>query len=1394
MQRPRFEGLEFTDANIVDFEERLGRIYGSEVHRLHVFSFGGLIDLIAEGLSGRMLMGHMDAQGQRSYSSNWVGVGVVLAGESLFWKGISFKVDFLSYAPSYTAIRDQMLRLCHRLIVCHIVRRSQAPEKVTVNDLFYLGGMDVGSVNIPYLLARTSLEKKLTTLVKYRSSGILSLELMLPRSLKKNIKCFNAAGEEFSAAKEKLMLLADLEDKSLDDLLNSLKIYETEVKHSSSTSTKSHNLAFVSSSQTDSTTDLVSVVVPISTVGSKLPAYPLPNVDSLSNAVIYAFFASQSSSPQLDNKDLKQIDVDELEKIDLRWRMAMLTIRLEGRVILVENVDLPRIKEGLVQLNPREGLSLLRPLPPMPCWPPSNLYDRFVSSGGYHVVPPPYTRTFMPPKPDLVFHTAPSDETKHLAFNVQVSPTKTEQAVSNLSGPIIEDWISNSKEDSQTQAPKVVPSFAQSTEHVKSPRHPDQPLQATIPASTTVPYASLSPSKSHTYMVPTGVLPQSQSVLEDWIFDSEEDSQTQAPKVVPSFAQSTEYVKSPRHPNQPLQATIPAVTTVPYASLSPSKSHTYMVPTGVLPQSQSVLTNAARPVSAALLKLTMTRPKHAYRVVTKSKSPIRRYLPRSPSLQNRNSPPRVTAAQALVVSVAPGNPKGGKITGKGKIKTEDYLQRFLKMIIPMFLVRKENNTEPLAEAVHTACYVQNRVLVTKPHNKTPYELLHGRSPSIGFMRPFGCHVTILNTLDHLGKFQGKVDEGFLVGYSVCSKAFRVFNSKNRIVQETLHVNFLENKPNVVGTCPTWLFDIDSLSGTMNYHPVFVENQPISSAGFQDTFDVEKAGEEVTQTYVLFPAWSAGSTNPQNNDKDALVDGKDHGVDIQKSVSADIYSTSSSAQIRKQADKTRREDKGKSPVESFTRYRDLNAEFEECSNNSSDGVNVASSSVSTARHNFINSTNNFSVADMPTLEDFTYSDDEDVVGTEADINNLESSIQRAIGTKWVYRNKKDERGIVIRNKARLVAQGHTQEEGIDYEEVFAPVARIEAIRLFLAYASFMGFLVYQMDVKSAFLYGTIKEEVYVCQPLWFEDHDHHDKVYKVVKALYGLRQAPRAWYETLATYLLENGFQRGTIDQTLFIKKQQGDILLVKQKKDGIFISQDKYVAEILRKFRLTEGKSASTPIDADKPLLKDPNGEDVDVHTYRSMIGSLMEYKNCLVQKQTALSKDILNPLMADNLPKIVCQWKFLIHTILKSMSAKRTSWNEFSSAMASAVICLSTGRKFNFSKYIFDSLVRNVDSSSKFYMYLRFVKLIIQNKIGDLSTHATKYISPALTQNVFANMRRIGKGFSGVEIPLFEGILAIRENVGADIEEERVPDNTSVAAAQELLLLLLQRMFLLLS
>nr|GEW42552.1 DNA-directed DNA polymerase [Tanacetum cinerariifolium] len=748
-----------------------------------------------------------------------------------------------------------------------------------------------------------------------------------------------------------------------------------------------------------------------------------------------------------------------------------------------------------------------------------------------------------------------------------------------------------------------------------------------------------------------------------------------------------------------------------------------------------------------------------------------------------------------------------------------------------------------------------KVLVTKPHNKTPYELLLGKIPSIGFMRPFGCPVTILNTLDPLGKYDRKADEGFLVGYSISRSG------------------------------PTWLFDIDTLTKSMNYQPVIAGNQPNSSVGIQEHFDADIAGEGNVQQCVLFPLWSFGSKDPLNTDADTTFE-------VKKPESVVHVSPSSSAKTKKHDDKTNKEAKGKSRVEFSTRVRNMSEEFEDFSNNSTNEVNAASTPVLVVGQNLTNSSNTFSAAgpyntavsptlrkssyvdpsqypddpNMPALEDITYLDDEEDVGAEADFSNLETNII---------------------------------EEGIDYEEVFAPVARIESIRLFLAYASFMGFMVYQMDVKNAFLYRTIEEEVYVCQPLGFEDPDYPDKVYKVVITLYGLHQAPRAWSMLMTSFfgstnkdlckafekLMKDKFQMSSMGElTLFLGLQ------VEQKQDGIFISQDKYVAEILRKFGLADEKSASTPIDTEKPLLKDPDGEDADVHTYRLMIGLLMyltssrpdimfaicacacfqvtpkasnlhevkrifrylkgkphlglwhpkdspfnlvaysdndyarasldrkfttegcQFLGCrLISWQcknqtvvatssteakliiTAVSSKLLlfgltidairlmllghkekviiiedtvrQALHLDNAKSIECfpneeifaelarmgyekpstkltfykaflltQWKFLIHTILQCMSAKRTSWNEFSSSMASAVICLATGKKFNFSKYIFNTLVRNMDSTSKFYM--------------------------------------VGNGFSRVDTPLFEGMM-VTQQVNDDVADD-IADNVA--------------------
>ncbi|GJU15748.1 putative ribonuclease H-like domain-containing protein [Tanacetum coccineum] len=573
-----------------------------------------------------------------------------------------------------------------------------------------------------------------------------------------------------------------------------------------------------------------------------------------------------------------------------------------------------------------------------------------------------------------------------------------------------------------------------------------------------------------------------------------------------------------------------------------------------------------------------------------------------------------------------------------------------------------------AEAVSTACYVQNRVLIVKPHNKTPYELFRGFKSS-GFMKPFGCHVTILNTLDNLGKFDEKSDEGFFVGYSLSSKAFRVYNIRTRKVQENLHIGFLENKPMIEGNGPKWLFDLDSLTQSMNYVPVVAGKFSNDFAGIQGVFESSTSSQQ-DQDWIVMPIWKDasyfGDASPRTVD-DAQIEDKD--------------------ELHDEDDATEESHDGSSLKENGTADQQVNTARPD--------INTGSREVSTALPEVNTATPEDLVGPSPASEDSHVEDQEIELGNipqsyavpttphtrihkdhliEHVIGDVQSSIQtRRMKTSYsekgflsaIYEGKthqdlhtclfvcflsqeepkrvsqvleilhgnwykggmkprKDERGIVIRNKARLVAQGHTQEEGIDYDEVFAPVARIEAIRLFLAYASYMGFMVYQMDVKSAFLYGQIEEEVYVCQPPGFEDPDHPDKVYKVVKALYGLHQAPRAWYDTLANYLLCNGFQRGKIDQTLFIKRHKGHILLVQIYVDDIIfgstkkelcdefekLMKDKFqmssMGELTFFLGLQNVKAASTLTDLEKPLVQDGDAADVDEHLYRSMIGSLM--------------------------------------------------------------------------------------------------------------------------------------------------------------------------------------------
>nr|GEU81435.1 putative ribonuclease H-like domain-containing protein [Tanacetum cinerariifolium] len=1133
---------------------------------------------------------------------------------------------------------------------------------------------------------------------------------------------------------------ADLEEQSLDDLFNSLKIYEVKVKFYFSTSITIQNLAFVSSSNTNSTTESVSATASVSAVCAKIYVSSLPNVDSLSNA---GHFPTECRSPKDSRRngaaEPQRRTVPSYQEDEEPTNFALMAFSSSSSS---SDNEVPSCSKACSKAY-------------------AQLYSQYDK----------LTVDFRKSQFDVI------------SYQTGLKSVEARLLVYKQNESVFEENIKLLNIEVQLRDTALV-TLRQKLEKAKQERddlklkHSVQPVETSIPAATPKP-ASLNSASSG----------KRRNKKACFVYKS-----------VDYLIKDCDY-----HAKKMDQPT--------------PRNYAHRV----LTQSKPVSITAIRPVSAAMPKIKAPVVRAAQGMQGKWGNPQhalkdKRVIDNGCSRHMTGNMSYLSNFEELNGGYVAfrGNPNGDKISGKGKIKTgkldfnDVYFVKDLKFNLfsvsqmcekknsvlftvteclilsldfklpdesqVLLRVPRENNmynvnlknmvpfgnlTYLFAKAtidesnlwhrrlghinfktinklvkgniykgLPTKVFENDNTCVackkgkqhrasckTKPvssvdqplyrlHmdlfgpifvkslNKKSYCLIvtddYSRTPSIGFMRPFGCPMAFLNTLDPLGKFERNVDEGFLVGYS----------------------------PNVACSGPTWLFDIYSLTRTMNYQPITTGNQTNPSIGFQDKFGAEKVGEDVDQQYVLFCVWSSGSTNPQKYDGDAAFDGKEHDFDAKKPNFGVNVSPS--------------------------RYRDLSAEFKDCSDNNSNEVNAAGSIVLTVGQNSLNSTNTFSVAgpsnaaarptykkssfidasqlpddpDMPELKDITYYDYEDDVGEEADFNNLETSItkdwvlvdfphrKRSIGTKWVYRNKKDERGIVIRNKERLVAQGHTQDEGIDYKEVFAPVARIEAIRLFLAYASFMGFMVYQIGVNSAFLYATIKEEVYVCQPLWFEDPDHPDKVYKVVKALYGLHQAPRAWYETLANYLLENGFQKGKINQTLFIKRQKEDILLENQL--------------VLH--------------DTEKPLMKDPDGEDVDVHTYRSMIGSVM-YLN-------------------SSRPDIM----FAVNDVTRLQALVDKKKVVITEAAIREVLHLDDAE----------------DSTTKFYMYPCFIQLIIRKQVGDLSTHTTKYTSPALTQKVSANMRRVGKGFSGIETPLFEGMLVEQEIKGEGDADEHVEEVTA--------------------
>ncbi|CAN1339431.1 Retrovirus-related Pol polyprotein from transposon TNT 1-94 [Linum perenne] len=513
-----------------------------------------------------------------------------------------------------------------------------------------------------------------------------------------------------------------------------------------------------------------------------------------------------------------------------------------------------------------------------------------------------------------------------------------------------------------------------------------------------------------------------------------------------------------------------------------------------------------------------------------------------------------------------------------------------------------------AEAVSTACYVLNRTLIRKPMNKTPYELIKSKSPNLNYFHPFGCTCFVLNTTSQKGKFDERSNKALFLGYSQTSKAFRIFNLRTSKVEESIHVVF--NDSTSVASSPTpeddepfSLFRSSpetSLSETNSAEqPSLLNDQSqiqicSDSTSTQDTVPVQPSETPAPESRSEpIPPPHISKRHPSN----LLIGGPNDRLVTRSKRPLDFMATTDSALL------------------SITEPTSIKEALQDAS---------------------------WILAMQEELHQFDRADVWDLVPAPTG--------KTIIGTKWVFRNKTNDKGEVVRNKARLVAQGYNQQEGIDFDETFAHVARLEAIRILCAFASHLRFTLYQMDVKSAFLNGLIKEEVFVKQPPGFEDPHFPSSVYKLKKALYGLRQAPRAWYERLTSFLLSKGFRRGQVDNTLFIKVQASETLLVQiyvddiifgstspsfrqefatlmttsfemsmmgelkfflglqiqQLPSGIFIHQAKYTQALLTKFNFDKAKHATTPMATTTKLSSDESSETTDPTHFRALIGSLL--------------------------------------------------------------------------------------------------------------------------------------------------------------------------------------------
>ncbi|GKA62481.1 putative ribonuclease H-like domain-containing protein [Tanacetum coccineum] len=977
----------------------------------------------------------------------------------------------------------------------------------------------------------------------------------------------------------------ELEIMSMDDLYNNIKVYEPEVKRTSSLNTSTQNMAFVSSNNSSSTNEAVNTTHEVFAVSTQVSTANSTNVDNLIDAVICALFSSQPNNPQLTNKDLQQLYPDDLEEMDLKWYMAMLTMRAirflknTGRKVTIngnETIGFDKSKVECYNCHKRghfarecrtlrnqenRNMESIRRSMPVETTTSNALiscdglgdYDwsdqeeegptnfalmaySFTSSNSevstdsncsssclenvkilkeqneqllkdlrtsklntiaykiglesvearllvykknesvyeedikllkwYNAVPPPNTRYFMPLKHDL---SGLEEFVNNPIVNepiVKKSVVETSKAKASADKPkvvrknnralIIEDWVSDSEEEDMPQAKKekkIVKSsfakikFVKSKEQVKSLR------------KTTVKQVSFTTARPVNIAQPRTIMNSGnlQMDLQDQgVIDSRcSRHMTGNMSYLTDFEEINRgYVAFGGNPKRGK-----IIGRVPRKNNMYSVDLTNIVPKGGL--------------TCLFAKATSDESKLWHRRLRHINFKTMNKLVKGNLV--RGLPSKVFENDQTCVACQKGKQHRAsydysRFSWVFFLATKDETSGILKSFITRVenlidqrvkVIRFENGTEFKNKEINQFCErkgikrefsvvrTPQQNGVAKRKNKTLIEaartmLADSKLPTsfwaeavntacyvklaLGFMRPFGCPVTILNTIDHLGK------------YSINSKAFRVYNSRTRIVEENLHVQFSKNTPNITGSGPNWLFDTDALIKSMNYKPVITGNQSNVNAGTKAFEDTGKARRETLpgKDYILLPLWPIDPLLSQNLKSSPDVGFKPSG-DNEKKVT---------------------EEPGKEGGDPSNKNNSVN---------STNNINTASDGNNTNNVNTVSSTINSTGIEVNVVSSNTS------IELPNDQNMLELEVQfskeQTIKTfKIAYllafshkenpkRNKKDKRGIMIKNKARLVAQWYTQKEGIDYNEVFAPVARIKAIRLFLAYASFKDFMVY-----------------------------------------------------------------------------------------------------------------------------------------------------------------------------------------------------------------------------------------------------------------------------------------------------------------------------------------------